>query len=101
MVIIESSLLITGVFDGDLTGGLPKIIELYVIKDIADLSLFGVGSANNGGGTDGPEFYFPKGTSASAGEFIYLIRDRSGGGEEEKKGTRRNIQGVFQFFVRR
>jgi len=44
-----NSLVITGVFDAPLPGGLPKGIELYVINDIDDLSSFGVGSANNGG----------------------------------------------------
>jgi hypothetical protein len=45
--------------DGPLYGGTPKAIELYVYEDIVDLSIFGVGSANNGGGTDGEEFTFP------------------------------------------
>jgi len=52
-------LVITAAFDGPLPGGLPKGIELYVINDIADLSVYGIGSANNGGGTDGEEFTFP------------------------------------------
>jgi hypothetical protein len=41
-------LIITAVYDGPLTGGLPKGIELYVVNNIADLSIYGVGSANNG-----------------------------------------------------
>ena len=53
----DMSLVITGVYDGPLTGGVPKGIELYVTADIADLSVYGVGAANNGGGTDG-EIYF-------------------------------------------
>ncbi|MBZ9652436.1 T9SS type A sorting domain-containing protein [Psychroflexus montanilacus] len=68
---VTSDVLITGVFDGPLPGGTPKVIELYVIRDISDLSTFGVGSANNGGGTDGQEFTFPD-VSAVAGEFIYI-----------------------------
>ena len=52
-----SKLIISGVIDGPLTGGLPKMVELYVLDDIADLSTYyGVGTANNGGGTDGEEF---------------------------------------------
>lgn len=53
------SLIISGVADATLPGGLPKCIEFYAIYDIADLSAYGFGSANNGGGTDGEEFTFP------------------------------------------
>jgi len=67
-------LMITGVADGDLTGGLPKAIELYVVNDIADLSTYGLGSANNGGGTDGEEFTFPA-VAATAGDFIYVASE--------------------------
>ncbi|MCB0461344.1 MAG: T9SS type A sorting domain-containing protein [Flavobacteriaceae bacterium] len=66
-------MVITGVFDGPLTGGTPKVIELYVIEDIADLSLYGVGSANNGGGTDGEELTFAG--SAAKGDFIYVATE--------------------------
>jgi len=69
-----NSLVITGAYDGPLTGGNPKGIELYVINDIDDLSSFGVGSANNGGGTDGQEFTFPA-DAASAGTYIYVASD--------------------------
>ena len=66
-----SSLIITGVFDAQ-NGSSPKGVEMYVENNIDDLSLYGVGSANNGGGTDGQEFTFPA-VSATAGQFIYLI----------------------------
>ena len=42
-----SDLIISGVYDGPLTGGTPKGVELYVLNDIADLSTCGVGFANN------------------------------------------------------
>ena len=42
-----SNLVITGVVDGPLSGGLPKAIELCVLSDITDLSSYGIGSANN------------------------------------------------------
>lgn len=71
------SIVITGVFDGPLAGGLPKGVELYVTADIADLSVFGLGAANNGGGTDGQEFTFPA-MSASAGTYIYIASDLAG-----------------------
>ncbi len=67
-------LMITGVFDGPLTGGLPKGVEIYVINDIADLSSCGLGSANNGGGTDGEEFTFPA-VAATAGDYIYVASE--------------------------
>lgn len=65
------SLGITGVFDGPLTGGLPKVVELYAFEDVADLSQWAVGSANNGGGTDGPETILSG--SASKGDFLYVV----------------------------
>lgn len=71
------SLLITSVFDGPLTGGIPKGVELYVTADIADLSAYGIGSANNGGGTDGEEFTFPA-VSATAGTYIYVSFEETG-----------------------
>ena len=63
-------MVITGAFDGPLPGGTPKLIEVYVINDITDLTTYGIGSANNGGGTDGQELAFTG--SATAGDFIYI-----------------------------
>lgn len=68
------SLVISSVYDAPLTGGLPKGVELYVINDIADLSQYGLGSANNGFGSDGEEFTFPA-ASASAGDYIYVASE--------------------------
>ena len=67
-------LILTGIVDGPITGGLPKAIEMVAIADIADLSVYGVGSANNGGGSDGQEFTFPA-VSISAGTFVYLATE--------------------------
>ncbi len=67
-------LLITGLIDGPLSGGTPKAIELYAINDISDLSIYGIGSANNGGGTDGEEFTFPT-VSINAGDYIYVASE--------------------------
>ncbi|PHR31938.1 MAG: hypothetical protein COA38_06940 [Fluviicola sp.] len=69
-----NNLVITGAYDAGLTGGTPKGVELYVLADIADLSQYGVGSANNGGGTDGEEFTFPA-VSVTAGTYIYLASE--------------------------
>lgn len=69
----STDLIITGVFDGPLPGGDPKGVELYALADIPDLGLYAIGSASNGGGTNGPEsgalsFSDP----IAAGSFIYL-----------------------------
>lgn len=66
--------IITGVFDGPNTGGTPKGVELYILNDIADLSIYGIGSANNGGGTDGEEFTFPS-DAVTAGTYIYVATE--------------------------
>ena len=50
--------MISGVVDGDLSGGNPKGIFITALNDISDLSSYGVGSANNGKGTNGQEFGF-------------------------------------------
>jgi len=74
---VAQDLVITGVVDGPLSGGLPKAIELCVLTDIPDLSDYGVGSANNGGGSDGEEFTFPAGP-VSAGTFLYVASEATG-----------------------
>ncbi len=71
---VDAQLIITGVYDGPLPGGSPKGVELYVTEDIADLSVWGLGSANNGGGTDSVEYSFPA-ISASMGDYIYVTND--------------------------
>ncbi|UTW46625.1 ExeM/NucH family extracellular endonuclease [bacterium SCSIO 12696] len=71
---VQADMAITGVFDGPLTGGVPKGVELYVVSDIADLSVYSLGSANNGGGSDGEEFTFPA-VAASAGQYIYVASE--------------------------
>lgn len=64
-------LIITGVVDGPLTGGVPKAIELFVGQSIADLSAFGLEAATNGGAATGVEFTFPA-ISVTAGEYLYV-----------------------------
>ena len=70
----QSNLIITGVMDGPLVGGTPKVIELYAINAIPDLSIYGLGSANNGGGSDGEEFTFPA-ENLAAGTYIYVATE--------------------------
>jgi len=65
---------IAGVIDGPLSGGTPKAIQICAFADIADLSIYGVGSANNGGGTDGVEFTFPA-VALAAGDCITVSNE--------------------------
>ena len=46
---IAQDLVITGVVDGPLSGGLPKAIELCALSDIPDLSAYGIGSTRSPG----------------------------------------------------
>ena len=70
---VTNSMTITGVYDGSLSGGTPKGVSIFVLKDVEDLSLFGVSSVSNGGGSTAGtvEFSFPAG-SVTAGTFIYV-----------------------------
>lgn len=70
----QSDLIITAVYDATLPGGVPKGVELYALNNVSDLSAYGLGSANNGGGSDGEEFTFPA-VSANQGDFIYVSSD--------------------------
>jgi predicted extracellular nuclease len=72
----NAQLLITGVIDGPLSGGVPKAVELYATEDIADLSIYGIESANNGAAAQGPELFLSG--SALAGEFIYAASEPNG-----------------------
>lgn len=74
---VHADLLITAVYDGPLPGGLPKGVELYATSDISDLSDYGLGGANNGGGSDGEEFVFPA-VVVSAGSFITVASEGMG-----------------------
>lgn len=65
----ESDLLLTGIVAGryvdEMMDPTPdvittyEIIELYAVRAIPDLSIYSIGVANDGGGTDGIEFIFP------------------------------------------
>jgi hypothetical protein len=66
-----ADLVISGIYDGPLDRGNPKGVELFANNAIADLSLYGLGSAQNGGGTDGQEFTFPS-VSVTAGSYLYV-----------------------------
>ena len=67
-----NALKILGVFDGTLPNAEPRGIEIEVLADIPDLSVFGVGSATNGNGGGVEEFTFPA-VAASTGDIIYVV----------------------------
>ena len=71
---LTEKLILTGIFDAHPGFSGTKGVEMYVVDDIADLSVFGIGVVNNGNGTDGVEYTFPD-MSLTAGAFIYLVED--------------------------
>ena len=71
---ITNALILTGVYDAQPAGAGVKGIELKALTDIPDLSIFGVGSASNGGGSDGVEITLPA-ISVTAGDCIYVAND--------------------------
>lgn len=63
-----------------------RAIHLEALEDIADLSVYGIGIANNGGGTDGREIDFPA-ASVHKGDHILLVRTPDRAGLEAYFGT--------------
>jgi hypothetical protein len=68
----QAAFVISAVTDGDLSGGNPKSIILQAVAPVADLTAWGVGSANNGGGSDGQEFTLPAGSAATGDVFVIV-----------------------------
>ena len=68
-------LVLQGIIDFDVpsAGSDGKAIHVLVVNDIDNLSLYGIGVANNGGGTDGQEYTFPA-VSVLAGDNIMVAR---------------------------
>lgn len=71
---VARDLVLTALYDGPLPGGSPKGIEIYALNNISDLSIYGIGSANNGGGSDSVEYQLPA-VSATQGDYIYVTTD--------------------------
>ena len=69
------NLSLQGILDFDLpsAGSDGKAIHLIANSDIPDISIYGIGVANNGGGSDGQEDDFPV-MSVSAGDHILFAR---------------------------
>ena len=72
----DTLLQLQGIMDFSIGGNDGKAIHLVATSDIADLSIYGIGVANNGGGTDGQEETLPV-ISVSAGDDILLARTPS------------------------
>ena len=71
----QSSLVLTGISRPNSPGS-ARSIELYVLEDIQNLSLYGFATSNSieAGGQSNGAFPFPE-ASFSAGDFIYFTRD--------------------------
>ena len=70
----SAQLQLTGIVHGPL-GGAPKAVELFATADIEDLSIYGLGTANNGTGSAGVEWSFPA-VALSANAFVYVSKGR-------------------------
>ena len=72
----QSDLELKGVLDLDLptAGSTGKAIHVRAVQNISDLSIYGIGVANNGGGSDGQEYTFPA-ISLNSGEEVIVCRD--------------------------
>ena len=75
LTINSQDLALQGIIDFTVptAGNNGKAIHVLATADIADLSVYGIGVANNGGGTDGQEYTFPA-VSVSAGDHIMVAR---------------------------
>ncbi|MEM9815767.1 MAG: hypothetical protein AAF827_05040, partial [Cyanobacteria bacterium P01_D01_bin.6] len=65
------SLIITGVLDATLTDGVPKLVELFAVNSIADLSTYRVANFNNGSTAESGSVTLAG--SATAGDYIYVV----------------------------
>ncbi len=74
-VSFSQDLVLTGVVDGTLSGGIPRALEFYATANISDLSVYGIDKITNGAGTSGsPAWNFPA-VSATMGDYIYVTKD--------------------------
>ncbi len=74
----RADLILTGIIDGPLSGGLPKAIELYATVDIPDLSIYGVELVSNANSTTNQVKTAFSDDSLSAGEFYYVAANSTG-----------------------
>lgn len=74
----QDKLMITGVMDGTLTGGVPKVVEVFAREAIPDLSEYALRrSSGNSGTWEGPtpltNNYILPAISLNAGDFYYAV----------------------------
>lgn len=74
VILSGNELILKGILAVDLPSSSGKAIHLYADQPINDLSIYGLGIANNGGGTDGQEYTFPN-VSVNSGDHILICRD--------------------------
>jgi len=78
----QTAIELLGVFSIDLSGTehpntAGKAVQIRATSSVDDLSLYGLGTANNGLGTDGKEITFPS-VSLEEGDVRWLVRDSVG-----------------------
>ena len=80
--IANEKLIITGVLDGDLSGGYPKALELYAVTDIWDLTKYGIDVNSNGSTTAStkPDYYLQSGSLAAGSYYSIGRKSGTGGG---------------------
>ncbi|NNC95865.1 MAG: T9SS type A sorting domain-containing protein [Chitinophagales bacterium] len=72
---VDKNIILTGVWEAAMGfGGGTNGVELYTRAAINDLSEYGLGSATNGGGSDGIEYTFPE-VPWPANSRIYVTND--------------------------
>ena len=74
--LFSQDLVLVGVFDLTVPegGSAGKAVAVQATADITDLSAYGIGVANNGGGTDGQEYTFPA-QELLSGQVMWAVRD--------------------------
>ncbi len=71
---LQAQLICTAIYDAQPGASGVKGYEFYALSDIPDLSVYELGVANNGGGTDSIEYSFPADV-LTEGDFIYVAND--------------------------
>ncbi|MFQ6371605.1 ExeM/NucH family extracellular endonuclease [Shewanella sp. YIC-542] len=72
----SADMVITGVIDGPLTGGVPKAVEVFVTHDMSDISTCAIGFAKNGKASEGVYTFEKK--AAAAGSYLYIASESEG-----------------------
>ncbi|MCB0481162.1 MAG: lamin tail domain-containing protein [Flavobacteriales bacterium] len=70
---VDRKMKLIGIAD-DASAGAARLIEVELLADVTDMSKYGLGCANNGGGTDGVEFNFPA-IPGKKGDHYFVTND--------------------------